>query len=363
MANKDLIASFIYEQIVEERPIFRKYSGTKAEKMPKELLRMEAEKRGLFVREDSSVKHRYEILDEGGHFIGDFRALYTSANAVVATVISANKDLTKSFLNANGVPTPRGISFASSQFAVAKAYMSSQGTPMVLKPVKGNAGKGVAVNLRSVKQLEEAFRMVKGDDPKQRYILEEYVEGIDLRIYVVHGRVVAAASRIPAHVIGNGRDDIHSLIIEANKIRGEHPHHRAFPLQADWEMLSRMGIDGSYRPKDSEVVVLNYVFNIHKGGYCLDVTDSICDSIKEVAISAASAVPGTEVVGVDMYVTSLQDATNSVVLELNHHGNFMIHHFPAYGHERNVASAILDEIVRQFEEKQRQQKAVGYSPM
>lgn len=348
MQKESLINSFIHDQIVEKGPSFREFPGSKAEKMPKELLRKAAEKRGLSLLRDASVNHRYEIINENGNIVGHFRSLYTSTNSTVATVISANKDLTKGFLDAAGVPAPKGIAFASSQFAVAKAYISDQARPMVLKPAKGNAGQGVAVDLRSVKQLESAFRSSKSADPHQRYILEEFLEGIDLRIYVVHGNVVAAASRIPAHVIGNGRDNVDSLIVHANKIRGAHPHHRAFPLQPDWEMLGRKGIDGSSIPKDSEVVVLNYVFNIHQGGYCLDVTDSICEEIKEVAISAACAVPGTEVVGVDMYVKSLEDVTNAVVLELNHHGNFMIHHFPAYGQERDVAGAVIDEMIRQF---------------
>lgn len=351
MHKKDLISSFIYEQIVEKRPEFRQFAGTKAEKMPKELLRIAAEERGLSVQSDPDVNHRYEFVDSKGRVIGHFRALYTSANSTVATVISANKDLTKVFLSANGIPTPKGIDFSSSQFAVAKAYMESSGKPMVLKPAKGNAGQGVAVDIRTVKQLETAFRTIRGEDKNQRFVLEEFIEGIDLRIYVVHGRVIAAASRIPANVIGNGTDNVSSLIARANKIRGGHPHHRAFPLQPDWDMLKRDGIDASYVPDDGEVVVLNYVFNLHQGGYCLDVTSSICDEIKELAISAARAIPGTEVAGVDLYVTSLRDAVGAVVLELNHHGNFMIHHYPAYGEQRDVAGAILDEILRQHKER------------
>lgn len=350
MGKQDLISSFIYEQLVVNKPEFRTFSGTKAEKMPKELLRIAAEERGLSVQADEEVKHRYEFVDERGQVVGHFRALYTSANSTVATVISANKDLTKVFLNAHGIPSPKGIDFSSSQFAVAKAYMKSVGKPMVLKPAKGNAGQGVAVDLRTVDQLEGAFRSIRGADHKQRFVLEEFVEGIDLRVYVVHGRMVAAASRIPANVIGNGVDNVDTLISQANKIRGTHPHHRAFPLQTDWEMLERDGIDGSYTPQADEVVVLNYVFNLHQGGYCLDVTDSLGDEIIQLAISAANAVPGTEVAGVDLYVSSLQDAAGAVVLELNHHGNFMIHHFPAFGKQRDVAGAIVDEILRQHRE-------------
>src|SRR5699024_9958021 len=194
-----------------------------------------AEERGLSIRADPAVAHRHEIVGVQDRVIGHFRALYTSANSTVATVISANKDLTKEFFNANEIPTPRGIAFSSSQFAVAKAYMASHGIPMVLRPAMGNAGQGVAVDLRTVKQLEDAFRALKGSDKHQRFLLEEFVEGIDLRIYVVHGKVIAAASRIPANVIGNGTDNVKSLIAQANKIRGKHPHHRAFPLQPDWE--------------------------------------------------------------------------------------------------------------------------------
>lgn len=350
MVDKDLISRFIREQIVEQQPEFLEFPGTKAEKMPKELLRNAASERGLTLWEDPDIKHRFEFKDAEGNTVGHFRALYTSANKTVATVISANKDLSKSFFDAAGVPTPSGISFGTAQFSVAKAYMSRQTTPMVLKPAKGNAGQGVVVGIKSVKELDSAFRSIRGSDPHERFVLEEFVDGIDLRVYVVHGRVIAAASRIPAHVIGNGSDTIDLLIASANKVRARHPHHRAFPLQPDWKALQERGVDGSYVPQDGEVVVLNYVFNIHQGGYCLDVTDELSEGVKDLAIAATEAVPGTEVAGVDIYVQSLTDSTGAVVLELNHHGNFMIHHFPAYGKPRDVANAIVGEIIRQFEE-------------
>ncbi|MDI1303661.1 MAG: cyanophycin synthetase, partial [bacterium] len=46
----------------------------------------------------------------------------------------------------------------------------------------------------------------------KRVIVEKFITGFDFRILVIDNKLVAAAKRVPAHVIGNGNDNIQQLI-------------------------------------------------------------------------------------------------------------------------------------------------------
>ena len=75
---------------------------------------------------------------------------------------------------------------------------------MVVKPRDGNQGRGVATNLTTREQVTAAYRGRRGE-PRQAVVVERSLPGNDYRLLVVGGRVVAAARREPAQVIGDGR--------------------------------------------------------------------------------------------------------------------------------------------------------------
>jgi D-alanine-D-alanine ligase-like ATP-grasp enzyme len=72
----------------------------------------------------------------------------------------------------------------------------------VVKPARGEQGQGITVGVRTEDELIEAVELARRFC--EDVLLEEIVEGEDLRVLVIGGEVVAAAVRRPATVRGTG---------------------------------------------------------------------------------------------------------------------------------------------------------------
>ncbi len=88
------------------------------------------------------------------------------------------------------------------------------GLPVVVKPQYGNHGRGVATNLQSKEQVIAAFHAAREEGSS--IILEQHAPGDDYRLLVIGGKLVAAARREPAHVIGDGISTVQQLIDKVN---------------------------------------------------------------------------------------------------------------------------------------------------
>ncbi len=169
-----------------------------------------AERRGIpwtRVDEDSLVRlgnGRYARYIEG---------TIAATTSAIAVDIASDKELTKSILDRSGLPAPRGCVVITQEEAVA--CLSKSQTPVVVKPRNGNQGKGVSLNLNTPEQVIEAFEQAV--KISSQVIVEEMLLGLDYRVVVVDGRMVAAAQRIPAHVWGDGKHTIRDLIEDANR--------------------------------------------------------------------------------------------------------------------------------------------------
>ena len=107
-------------------------------------------------------------------------------------------------LKDSGIPVPEGDVCRTLQQALILA--EKIGYPVVVKPEKGNQGKGVSLNITNPADIAEAFNLASKFD--NNVLVEKYIPGKDYRVLVINGRVAAVARRIPARVIGDG---IHTL--------------------------------------------------------------------------------------------------------------------------------------------------------
>ena len=96
------------------------------------------------------------------------------------------------------------------------------GVPVVVKPQDGNQGRGVATNLTTREQVVTAYEAARKEG--ESVIVEKFAPGHDYRLLVVGDRVVAAARREPAQVVGDGVHTVAQLVEQANADprRGEH---------------------------------------------------------------------------------------------------------------------------------------------
>jgi cyanophycin synthetase len=177
-------------------------------------------------------------------------------------------------LDASSIPVAKGDIVVDKEDL--EATIKSIGYPIVLKPLDGNHGKGASIN---VTNWEDA---VAGLEYAQKYsrriIVEKFITGYDFRILVIDNKVIAAAQRVPAHVVGNGKDSIQSLIDETNKDPRRGYGHENVLTEIDvdrdsLELLEKLNYTVDSIPAEGEIVYLKSTANLSTGGTSIDVTD------------------------------------------------------------------------------------------
>src|SRR5690606_31245851 len=141
------------------------------------------------------------------------QATVTSETSNIAVELACDKEDTKFLLEQAEIPIPKGeIIRRESSLEEAVKYV---GYPLVTKPVDGNHGRGITVNINNWEDALTGFRAAK--EVSNAVIIEKYVVGFDYRILVINHKLIAAARRTPAHVMGDGKSTIQQLIEEVNK--------------------------------------------------------------------------------------------------------------------------------------------------
>src|SRR5574340_510820 len=140
------------------------------------------------------------------------QAAETDRSSAIAESIAQDKDLTKKLLDAAGAPVPNGRPVKNAEDAWAAAQ--EIGGPVVVKPLDGNQGKGVAVNIETREQVLAGYAAAA--EISEEILVERYVPGYDFRILVGGKQMVAAARRDPPQVIGDGVHTVRELVEQVN---------------------------------------------------------------------------------------------------------------------------------------------------
>src|SRR5690625_2940773 len=258
--------------------------------------------------------------------------------------ICRDKNKTKQILTKANVPVPEGRVFSNNEADnEICGYADDLGYPVVLKPLDGTGGMGVIANIKSSSEFNEALQFVKYELGQDKLIVEKYIDGEDYRIYIVDGTVIGGIQRLPANVIGNGESTINQLIAEKIEERDKNPSLKGRPIKIDTE-LRNMIKEKEYTlnsvPYQGELVYLKTKNNVSAGGESIDITEELSEEIKEIAISAAKAIPGLVQGGVDMIVN--KENNTGAILELNSMPHITAQLFPWKGQARDIPKAIID---------------------
>jgi cyanophycin synthetase len=290
-------------------------------------------------------------LDEGslirlGHGCRSRRieATTTDGTSMIGVDLAGNKAATKRLLAEAALPVPEGCVVSTRDEAAG--CLTRLAPPLVVKPLNGNQGRGVSLNLTTPEQMGEAFDLAVGISPD--VVVEQMYSGLDYRIVVVNGRMVAAAQRIPAHVRGDGVHTIRELIDLANHDprRGEGHEKPLTRISADpvvFALLKRHGRAVDDVPRQGEMVLLRESANLSTGGMARDVTEQVHRSVRLLCERAARVV-GLDVCGIDLVVPDIAkplDGTGGIV-EVNASPGIRMHHHPSEGRPRDVGGAIVD---------------------
>ncbi len=155
----------------------------------------EAEKRGI-----PWMHLAARFLIQLGYGVNQKRmqATMTDNTGILGVELACDKEATKRILAATGVPVPRGtvINFLDD---LEEAIEYVGGYPIVIKPLDGNHGRGITIDIRTWEEAEAAYEAAR--QVSRSIIVERYYVGRDHRVLVVDGKVVAVAERVPAHVL------------------------------------------------------------------------------------------------------------------------------------------------------------------
>jgi len=274
-------------------------------------------------------------------------AAETDRTSAIAESIAQDKELTKSLLATVGVPVPEGRPVSTAEEAWAAAQ--DIGIPVVVKPRKGNQGRGVSVGLRTREAVTAAFDIALAQDGE--VLVERHVEGCDFRLLVIGGRLIAASRRECPTVVGDGKTTITGLVEIANQnpLRGEDHSTALSKLRLDAigrEMLAEQGMTVDTIPADGQVIILRRNANLSTGGSAADVTDEVHPEVANRAIEAAAMV-GLDVAGIDIVAVRIDqplDVTRGAIVEVNAAPGLRMHLEPSSGMGRPVGEAMINSI-------------------
>ena len=129
------------------------------------------------------------------------QASLTAYSNILGVELACDKESTKQILAGAGIPVPKGnVVYSLRELEESLDWLG--GYPIVVKPLDGNHGRGITLDIRSWREAEAAYD--KAREVADGVIVEHYYTGRDHRVLVVDHKVIAVAERRPAHVIGNG---------------------------------------------------------------------------------------------------------------------------------------------------------------
>ncbi|MDQ6714730.1 MAG: cyanophycin synthetase, partial [Actinomycetota bacterium] len=244
-------------------------------------------------------------------------------------------------------PVPRQASVRTVTGAVEAAERI--GFPVVVKPLDGNHGRGVCLDLRSRAEVERSFDIARAESKRGTVIVESYVAGRDYRCLIVGGRMHAIAERVPAHVVGDAEHTVRELVdmTNADPRRGVGHEKVLTRIRLDAaaeEVLTGQGHTLDDVPAAGEMVKLALTGNMSTGGISVDRTFEAHPDNVEIAEEAARMV-GLDVAGIDFIcpdIASPVRETGGAIVEVNAAPGFRMHTHPTVGVPQFIAKPVVD---------------------
>jgi cyanophycin synthetase len=291
---------------------------------------------------------RHSLVQFGhGLYQKRIRATMTSLTSAIGVDIASDKSLTNQLLDSAGLPVPRAEVVTTEDEALAAARRL--GFPCVVKPLDGNHGRGVHLDLQSEEAVKAAFQGALRESRSGDVIVESYVAGNDYRCLVIGGKVAAIAERVPASVTGDGEHSVRELVDIANAdprrgIGHEKVLTRIKLDEAAGELVEAQGHEIDGVPTAGTWIKLALTGNMSTGGTSIDRTIEAHPDNVEIAETAARIV-GLDVAGIDFICPDIATPvreTGGAIVEVNAAPGFRMHTHPTEGEPQYVARPVID---------------------
>ena len=249
-----------------------------------------------------------------------------------AIILTRNKIKTLALLRRHNLPTPR----------------SSRHFPLVVKPVSGQKGQHVYLNIHSPTQLNAVRKRISGPT-----LIQQFIPGRDLRFFVLNGQVIGITHRQPPRITGDGRSTIKQLIIAENLRRvqltltlGRRMLNRLHHWPRIRWYLSLQGQDLKTVLPKNQTIELYPLANFSTGGSTHTLLlHQVHPSLIRLAQKAVK-LTGLTVAGVDILVKNWRQPVknNAYILEINSDPSLRLHAWPNTGRPQPVAETLLRHI-------------------
>jgi len=271
----------------------------------------------------------------------------TDRTSAIGESIASDKDLTKTLLASCGVPVPEGTLVRSATDAWEEAQ--DIGLPVAIKPVDGNHGRGVSLNLMNEADIHAAYAIASEEGDSSAVLVERFIPGNEHRLLVVGQKVVAAARGESLWVVGDGKSSVTELCdsqINIDPRRGnseEFPLSLVEPAESDEVKLDlqRQGLTPDSIPQDGQRVLIQL-----NGNVADDVTDLVHPDVAYMAALAARVV-GLDIAGIDLVCEDISrplEEQRGAIIEVNASPGLLAHIKPAQGQPRAVGKAIVEHL-------------------
>ncbi len=276
------------------------------------------------------------------------QATLSGYSGILAVELACDKEGTKTILQDAGVPVPRGTTIQFFE-ELESAIDDVGGYPIVIKPLDGNHGRGITIDINSAKEAEEAYDLASEESKTRSVIVERFYKGSDHRLLVINGKLVAVAERVPAHVVGDDKHTIEELIEITNEDprRGDGHDNVLTRIKVDKTvlgMLDKQGLRLDTILDKGEIAYLRATANLSTGGIAIDRTDDIHPENLWIAERVAKII-GLDIMGIDVVtpdITKPLKEVDGVIVEVNAAPGFRMHVAPSQGLSRNVAAPVMD---------------------
>lgn len=274
------------------------------------------------------------------------RRIWTAESDVTSAIgenISRDKNLTKSLLDACGVPVPQGR--VAPDAAAAWAVAQELGLPVVVKPEDGNRGRGVFINLYTEAEVKMAYEQARAEG--SGVIVERYISGKEHRLLIVGGKMVAAAKGDAVYVLGDGTQGIQALIdtqINTAPHRGNLESYTLNLVKLDAAVeieLARQGLTVDTIPAVGQKVLIQ-----RNGNVSIDCTDDVHPEVV-ARVEEAARIVGLDIAGIDLVAEDIGkplEEQGGAVIEVNAGPGLLMHAQPSEGVSRPVGEVIVNHL-------------------
>jgi D-alanine-D-alanine ligase-like ATP-grasp enzyme len=246
------------------------------------LLRTEFLKKGYTIDEEVINDHRFVTYKslQGGAWRTAAALLKYPCIADDVHRISRHKELAYAYAERRGVKIPGTHTLQKNETldaATAEQLLARYET-VIVKPSDASLSRGLTVNIRLQGELTRAIAHARAI--ADTILIQEQVEGEEVRFTVIDGKVVAALLRQTPRVTGDGISTVSQLIAAENAARKT----LIFPYisypQLDDTIIPATYLASDRVLADGEVLELNRATMIKNGCSIYDVVDQVHESYK-----------------------------------------------------------------------------------